>query len=176
MSSINRLNLFLLIIILVLAALNFLPQETEYRPLTSITPDTVKSITISSSQRQLAFKRQNLNRDLNRDSNQNSQWQLASSPEQAIDTATLAKLLGILKTHSYRQFEKTENNLATFGLQTPQYQLKLDNLSLLLGTTDPVQHHRYILLNDTIHLINDVYLQFFLADEAFFFPKSPGEK
>lgn len=168
MSGINRLNLFLLIIILVLAALNFLPQKTEYRPLTSISPDTIQSITLSSQQRQLAFKRQ--------DSQQNSQWVLAASPDQAVDTETLSKLLGILKTHSYRQFEKTENNLATFGLNTPHYQLKLDSLTILLGTTDPVQQHRYVLLNDTIHLINDVYLQYFLADEAFFLLKPPGEK
>jgi len=175
MSSINRLNLFLLIIILVLAALNFLPSETDYRPLTSIAPDTIQSITISSRQRQLAFRRQESNRNSNQDSHQHSQWLSAASPGKAIDTETISKLLGILKTHSFRQFEKTEGNLAMFGLNTPQYQLTLDNLAILFGTSDPLQQHRYVLLNDKIHLISDLYLQFFLADEAFFLSNPPVE-
>jgi len=176
MSSINRLNLLLVIIIAVLAALNFLPTDTEYHPLTSIAPDTIQTITISSQQRQLAFKRLDSHQDSHQNLHQNSLWQLVSSPEKAIDTVTITKLLGILKTHSYRQFENTANNLSTFELNAPLYQLKLDDLTILFGTTDPVQQHRYVMLNDKIHLINDLYLQFFLADAPFFFPKNPLEK
>ncbi|MBT8439560.1 MAG: hypothetical protein HKP55_02200 [Gammaproteobacteria bacterium] len=164
MSSINRLNLFLLIIIVILAALKFLPKESEYYSLTSVAPDNIKVITISSQQRQLVFKRND------------PQWQLESSPEQAIEKQSLSKLLDILKTHSYRQFETTENNLSAFGLNKPLYQLTFDKLVIQFGITDPVQNLRYILLNDKIHLINDRYLQFFLVDEQFFFQKADTEK
>jgi hypothetical protein len=164
MSSIKRLNLFLLIIILILATLKFLPKDSEYASLTSISPDDIQSITLSSQHRQLVFKRND------------GQWLFEPSPEQAIEKETLSKLLGILKTHSYRQFENTENNLSAFGLNTPLYQLTLDKLIIRFGVTDPVQHLRYVLLNDKIHLINDMYLQFFLADEQFFFQKADTEQ
>jgi len=39
-----------------------------------------------------------------------------------------------------------------------------------------VENLRYVLLNDKIHLINDMYLQFFLADEQFFFHKDDTEQ
>ena len=164
MSSIQRLNLFLLIVIIILAALKFLPKDSEYYTLTSVAADNIQSITISSENRQLVFKRNG------------PQWLSVSSPEQAIEKETLSKLLGILKTHSYRQFEKTENNLSAFGLNTPLYQLTLDNLVIRFGITDPVENLRYVLLNDKIHLINDMYLQFFLADEQFFFHKADTEQ
>ena len=163
MSSIQRLNLFLLIIIMILAALKFLPKDSEYYSLTTVAPDNIQSITISSQNRQLVFKRND------------QQWLLVSSPEQAIEKRTLSKLLGILKTHSYRQFENTENNLSAFGLNAPLYQLTLDKLFIRFGITDPVENLRYVLLNDKIHLINDLYLQFFLADESFFFQKADKE-
>ncbi len=159
MSSINRLNLFLLAIILVLAALRFLPEESEYYPLTSIPAENIHAITISSPQRELVFQRDD------------KQWVLNSVPGRAIEEASIEKLLGILKTHSYRQFEMTPDNLAAFGLDRPAYRLKLDELVILFGTTDPVQNLRYVALNDRIHMINDLYLQFFLADEKFFLEK-----
>ena len=163
MSSITRLNLFLLVIIIILAALKFLPKDNEYYPLTAIKAENIQSISISSQQRQLVFNRNE------------AQWILASMPGQELEYKTIAKLLGILKTHSYRQFENNQNNRSAFGLNTPPYQLKLDKLTIQFGTTEPVQELRYILIDDTIHLINDMYLQFFLADEKFFFRKTSTE-
>ena len=156
MSSIQKLNLFLVVIIFILAALKFLPEETTYNPITAIAPQDITSIAITGKQRQLVF-----NKD-------RQTWLLQSAPEKSIDQESIEKLLGILKTHSYRQFEKSEANLSAFALNTPLYQLKLDELLIHFGSTDPVQDLRYILLEDKIHLINDMYLQFFLADENFF--------
>ncbi len=163
MSSIKRLNLLLLIIVVLLAVLNFLPEDTQQVPLTNLDAENIQTITINSKQKELHFDKDN------------TRWQLQSAPSQAINDETLSRLLGILKTHSYRQFEKTENNLSAFGLNSPLYQLTLDKLQIQFGTTDPVQNHRYVLVNNKIHLINDLYLQFFLADETFFYKKSDKE-
>jgi hypothetical protein len=160
MSSINKLNIFLAIMVATLALLNFWPQESGYIPLTNTNPDDITSITISSKQRQLQFNKNN------------QQWVLPALPDADIEAETISRLLGIVKTHSHRQFLNNENNQAVFGLSPPKYSLKLNQLEIQFGSTDPVQQLRYILVNNRIHLINDLYLQFLLADEKYFFKKA----
>ena len=159
MSSINKLNLFLAAVVALLAVLFFLPEEHVYTPLTNIKANDISSITISSKHRKLVFNKID------------QQWTLQTTPEKTIEAKTITKLLGILKTHSHRQFENTANNRLAFELNNPVYRIEIDSLHIEFGITDPVEELRYILLNNKIHLINDTYLQFLLADESFFYAK-----
>jgi len=48
-------------------------------------------------------------------------------------------------------------DLARYGLATPGAVLQLNNLRLRFGDRDPSQTSRYILVNDRISVIDDVY-------------------
>lgn len=156
MNAIQKLNIGLALLILVLLALNLKTEDPEYLPLTNINPDTIASISLTSPQGTLGF------------SKNNETWILAESPNSKIQQEIISKLLGITRTHSYRQFENTAANRESFDLENPRFKIKLNNVTILFGTTEPVQQLRYILINNHIHLITDLYLQYLLANEDFF--------
>ena len=161
MKAIQKLNIGLALIILVLLLLNLETDESEYTPLTNLDSDAITGISLANPRGILKF------------SKTGNLWRLDRSPDKKINQETISKLLGILRTHSYRQFENTTENRKNLGLDNPEYQITLDDVSIPFGTTDPVQQLRYILFNNRIHLITDLYLQFLLASEDFFIRQEP---
>ena len=86
----------------------------------------------------------------------------------AIDQDKIKKLLDILNTHSFRQFENTQENRVAFKLEDSKNYYLLNNKKIVFGTLDPVNQNRYVLFDNQIHLITDYYYQFLLADIDFF--------
>jgi len=64
-------------------------------------------------------------------------------------------LLAIATNHSYSQFDAKQHDLKKFGLMQPHISLQLNNQQLHFGGTDPLSFRRYVLVNNTIHLINN---------------------
>ena len=77
-------------------------------------------------------------------------------------------MLDLLQTHSFRQFENTLQNRQAFGLDKRAYQISFNDLAIAFGSTDPVEQLRYVMVNNEIHLVNDQYYPFILADENIF--------
>ncbi len=156
MKTAHKINLLLAIAVVSLLLFNLLPEENGYLPLTNTSQADVTSIQLVSKQRHLILSRLNNN------------WVLQDQPDKAIKQDVVEKLLGILQTHSYRQFENTAENRNAFSLDQPAYKIIIDDLQILYGTTEPAQQLRYVLIGDRIHLITDLYLQYLLADRQFF--------
>ena len=156
MNNIHRLNLILGLLVLALLVFSLQQNQNEYTPISTYQASDINNIKLISKQRQLEF------------SKHNNLWSLPSSPDKPVQQAHIEKLLGILKTHSYRQFENNENNRKAFGLNAATGEMILNDMQILYGTTDPTTDNRYILFNNQIHLITDLYYQYLLAGEAFF--------
>lgn len=159
MNSIHKLNTGLGLLLVVLLLLNLQQEDSAYQPLTTDETGAISAITLKSSKRSISFLKQQ------------DSWRLATSAEKKINPQTIKKLLGIMQTHSYRQFDNTPANRLTFKLEQPLYQILLDNRTISFGDIEPTQQLRYILLDNRIHLISDLYLQYLLADETFFYDK-----
>ena len=155
MKTINLVNITLATIVLALLLLNLPDDEIPYQPLTGLQAEDISIIRIETGQRALEFTRQQT-------------WQLEALPGKALKQDIIDKLLGITRTHSYRQFDNTTGNLKAFGLDQSVDKIMLNNTEFKFGTTEPAQQLRYVLVNDQVHLITDLYLQFLLADENFF--------
>ncbi len=156
MKNIHKLNLILGLLVLALLVFSLQQKQNEYEPLSVHQAADISKIKLISKHRQLEF------------SKQNNLWFLSNSPEKPVQQAHIEKLLGILKTHSYRQFENDENNQKAFGLNAASGKMILNDMQILYGTTDPTTDKRYILFNNQIHLITDLYYQYLLAGEDFF--------
>ncbi|MEJ2455538.1 MAG: hypothetical protein P8103_15465 [Candidatus Thiodiazotropha sp.] len=70
------------------------------------------------------------------------------------DGQRVEQLLGICVTPSLERFPAPAD-LTPFGLDPAPIRLKLDDLTLDFGTTDPLNGWRYVLVGKEVHLIAD---------------------
>lgn len=175
MSAMARLNIVLALLAVALLAYQLWPRQDTYRPLTDLTAsqiNQIRQISIISPGQHIELQKKphgwelasNLNADLNGDLAGDS----GPQADTAVDAGKVEQLLGLTATHSYRRFSPSADNLQQFGLQNDQRYIAFDDLKIVYGTTEPVDDLRYVLVNDSIHLIKDLYLKFLLADAAFF--------
>ena len=87
----------------------------------------------------------------------NKQWRIIEPIDIAANDVQVFTLLGLLNTISYGQYKVAEADLAKYGLDPPSVTVSFNQNSFAIGDEDPVQHHRYILFNNTVHLIRDNY-------------------
>jgi len=87
----------------------------------------------------------------------NKLWRIIEPINIAANEVQVFVLLGLLNTISYGQHKVAEADLAKYGLDPPSVTINFNQNSFAIGDEDPVQHHRYILFNNTVHLIRDQY-------------------
>jgi len=161
MKVLNKVNLSLLVILILLIGLNFWPTNSGYHPLSNIDAKDIVTISLTQANgHSINFIKEN------------SDWLFTHNKEVKLDQDKINKLLGILITHQYRRFENTKQNREAFDLDKPRYQIKLNNTEILFGTTEPIEHLRYILIKNDIYLITDLYLQYLQANEDSFIKSS----
>ncbi|HDL00895.1 MAG TPA: DUF4340 domain-containing protein [candidate division Zixibacteria bacterium] len=84
-----------------------------------------------------------------------STWHISKPFDLPANDFQVNALLSIANNHSYSQFDAQQHDLDKFGLLTPRIGLRFDNQQLYFGGTDPLSFRRYVLVDNTIHLIND---------------------
>ncbi|MEN8167927.1 MAG: hypothetical protein ABFR65_10690 [Pseudomonadota bacterium] len=135
------LNLLLSGLILLLALLVWWLQPIPLPPLTPLLPEQIDRIHISDTTgREIRLHRQA------------GEWRLKQAPANA---QRIEQLLGICTTPSLRRFPAPLERLEEFGLTPPAIRLRLNDLELGFGNTDPLNGWRYVRLGDSIHLIGD---------------------
>jgi hypothetical protein len=113
-------------------------------PLSERDPATVGWITLTRpEQADLRFERRN------------DHWRITEPYRARANQARIDALLGFLNIRSHRQIKAGNRKLDEFGLDAPRAELSFDDLTLKFGATHPVYTGRYVLLDDTIHLVAD---------------------
>ncbi len=121
-------------------------DETPEPPVkvSNITPESIDSITIIREGKEgLDF------------TNHQDTWQMTSPRTAAANHTRINAILFILQSRSYAQLYAKELNLSRFELRDPAITLKLNEYEFFFGGTDPLEYRRYLLFEDTVHLIND---------------------
>ncbi|MCC6207089.1 MAG: DUF4340 domain-containing protein [Gammaproteobacteria bacterium] len=72
-------------------------------------------------------------------------------------------LLGVTRAASHAQFETGALDLAKFNLDPPASMLRLNDVELAFGDSEPLDNRRYVRNGSTVHLINDEYFYFLQA-------------
>ncbi len=96
---------------------------------------------------------------------QQRSWHIIEPFQLAANDIQTYGLLSILKENSFAQIISKDEELDKFGLKNPSVRLLLNNKEINLGTTDPINFRRYVLIDGTIHLINDAIYRY-LSMEA----------
>jgi len=85
------------------------------------------------------------------------QWSVVTPIQVAANQQRVDVLLAILKARVYAQFARDERALAVFGLDQPGGSIRLNDLNITFGDTEPLHHRRYAMVADHIYLIDDRY-------------------
>jgi hypothetical protein len=93
----------------------------------------------------------------------NGSWQMIQPHAAKANDPKIERLLEIAKTASTEHFPLPDGDRAQFGLDPPMAELRLDDTWLEIGGTHPIDHRRYVLVGDTLHLINDHFAHHLLA-------------
>jgi hypothetical protein len=141
MSRRSLLNLLLSGLILILLFCIWWLQPAPLPPLTPLLPEQIERIQISDP----------AGRDI-RLVKQANRWWLEQSPA---DNQRIEQLLGICTTPSLRRFPLPLERLPAFGLAPARIRLRLNELELAFGDTDPLHGWRYVRQGEQIHLIGD---------------------
>jgi len=159
MNARNLLNIALSVIagglmLLVVFAPEDTPPPAEY--LLTGTPDSVQSITITNSTR-MHFSRQH------------DHWYMRSPYDTRANDAQISKMLEFFGVRVRSSFT-VDGDIGKYGLSDPVLRVNFDDISVLLGGTDPLKRQRYVLYQDTIALIdNDLKYLFTQTPENYLY-------
>jgi hypothetical protein len=148
-----NLGLAALVLLLVLAVWlsNREAPPPEKTPVTNLDPAAIGSIRIRNSSGEFLLERRE------------SGWRMSYPYVVAANDARVAKLLQIAGADSLESFPAPAEGLAEFGLEPPQAVLDLGSTRIEMGSTNPINHHRYLRIGDTLHLIRDRFPHHLLA-------------
>ncbi|OOZ36773.1 DUF4340 domain-containing protein [Solemya velesiana gill symbiont] len=156
MSRRTLINLALLVVVLILGAVAWLtPDEmdkAEFQPLTTLNPSEIMQVTIANHNGPgFTLKRGPVG------------WSMTTPYQVAANTPRINILLDIASTPSFEQHPVPADRLKEFGLDKPRAELLFNDTKLIFGGTHPYNYRRYVLIDDTLHLINDHFPHHFLA-------------
>jgi hypothetical protein len=82
-------------------------------------------------------------------------WYVETPVAATADAFRVQALLGLARARSSTGFRAAGNDLTQYGLQPPRATVRFDATVLLIGDTDPVAGHRYVMSGDQVHLLED---------------------
>ncbi len=149
MTSRNKINILLILIVFILVAVLLLdvkePAKTTFH-LSSLNEETVNTIAITRRTGDAVTLKKI-----------NKQWYMTSPYKIRANTFYIESILQITKAESISQFTITDNDKNKFKLNPPQASLKLNNQLFSFGTNEQLHLNRYILTNDKLYLLPDRY-------------------
>jgi hypothetical protein len=126
-------------------------------PLTSIAPQSIQRIDIKRAGRQdLGFRKIH------------GVWRMTKPLEVRANDNRINAMLQLLQAPSVSRLRARDHDLSRFELAPAAVVLREDAHEFLFGGTSPLQGRRYILSDDTIHLIQDGLYPQLLQGPAFF--------
>lgn len=136
----------------------FSPPPPEIRPLTTLSVGNISKISLKRAD-EVAFQLEKP--ELGPDSS----WNLLKPIEIPANLLKVNEILNVLSTNSLRQYQIKSEHLAKLGLDQPAWEIVFEDHSghettIGFGKTEPIYQKRYVLIRDTVHLINDRVSQF----------------
>lgn len=155
------INLGLLLLIILLSVLIYHGSEQKKTApdvkLTQLQPDTIKKIQITrkgSDTIELVRK--------------DKQWFMQKPIQAPANEFRIKTLLKLANAYSYTHFVASAAELQQYQLDKPAISVSFNGTTIALGNTSPVEKRRYVLVNNTVHMINDSLYQQLQAPATFF--------
>jgi hypothetical protein len=95
-------------------------------------------------------------------------WLMQSPYQLPANEYRINTMLNLLEAHSYTQFTGDDVELNRFLLAAPDLAIRFNDTPIYFGDTSPLDKQRYVLVDDTVHLINDSLYEQLQAPATFF--------
>lgn len=100
---------------------------------------------------------------------QGDHWEMQSPFNLPANPSRIKVMLKLLQAHSYDHFSAADNDLTPFMLAVPVVSIILNDTRIAFGDTNPLEEKlRYVLIKDTVHIINDSLFHQLQASATFF--------
>ena len=154
----NLILLFIVVIAIVLLQLDDKDSQTQQKfSISTLTADVVKQIHVERRDYpDMIFLREN------------DDWMMTEPYHTRAAGHRIQGILDILTSRSKHQLPVKKIDLVQTGLIEPELRLILDNSWFEFGGVNPLDEHRYLLHNDTVHLIHDTLYPQLMTSPTFF--------
>lgn len=112
----------------------------------SAEPQDVKTIKIETKDNILHF------------SKQAKHWQIVSPIKWPASDINLERLTSLVNLEPHSSLPSDQIDISTLGLRFPEAVISLDKDVIVFGDTNKIGSRRYLLVNDTVHLVEDNHL------------------
>jgi len=159
------INLMLLLIVLILAAIAFfnpgLVTKQSIERLTKIESQNITNIRIFANQQSEVVL------------SKNEAWTVTINEKPIpADEEKITHLLNLVATQSHASFSSPDDELSKYKLDTPKVAIKFDETEIRFGHSEPFSNRRYIYSNDKVHLITDHYYPHLVSPVTEFIDKA----
>lgn len=141
-------NLALLALVIGLSVLTYRTNQQNIidntkEPLTSLQPDTVSSLLINKRGNQTLIEKQD------------GVWRITQPISVKANRFRIGSLLKLLTTNNYTRYAIDELDLEQYGLADSKLSVQVDDVNIIFGNTNPINHKRYMLIDNNMVLIDD---------------------
>jgi len=100
---------------------------------------------------------------------QGNNWMMQSPFKLPANPSRIRVMLSVLQAHSYDHFSAPDNDLTPYMLAVPAVSIVLNDTRIAFGDINPLEEKlRYVLVKDTVHIINDSMFHQLQASATFF--------
>ncbi len=100
---------------------------------------------------------------------QDDHWIMQSPFNLPANPSRIKVMLKLLQAHSYDHFSAADNDLTPFMLAVPAVSIMLNDTRIAFGDINPLDKKlRYVLIKDTVHIINDSLFHQLQTSATFF--------
>ena len=140
-------NIFLLLLIIGLGVFLFNNGEkyTETKTLSSLSANSINSISIYHNQREIVINKIE------------QEWRLIKPISISANQFRVRTLLNLLSTNSSAQYFTEGLELKKYGLGKIDTHIQFNDTRIDFGIINAINHLRYVKLNNELHLINDSF-------------------
>ncbi len=157
-SSRTRINLYLLVVMGAIGAIIYLRPGKTPESLPTLTMLRAEDITRITVQREL---KPEIKLEL-----RETGWVITAPLEIDASMARVNTLLGLAAAPSLARYSARDRQLADFGLAPSLSSVILNTIPIHVGRIHPVNNRRYLLIDDTVHLVRDNLYDIYMAEPA----------
>lgn len=95
-------------------------------------------------------------------------WMMEAPLQTYANEFRIDSLLRVVETASHARFGALGRDLREYGLEPPRAVLEADGIRIAFGGSESIDHRRYLMVGDTIHLTDDLFLFRLQTDYAAF--------
>ncbi len=100
---------------------------------------------------------------------QDDHWTMQSPFNLPANPSRIKVMLKLLQAHSYDRFSAPDNDLTPYMLAVPAVSIMLNDTRIAFGDINPLEEKlRYVLVKDTVHIINDSLFHQLQTSATFF--------